>query len=169
MNLPETGTPNILLIIADDLGKDAINGFSEGSIKPQTPHLDSVRNAGMSFSNFWTNPTCTPTRSSIITGKYGYRTGVKWAGDELPPTETSLQQYITDRTSDKYASAVVGKWHLSENNATANPEDFGIDYYTGLIRGAADDYYQWQLTEDGSTSLQASYITEFFTDKAIDW
>ena len=58
---------------------------------------------------------------------------------------------------------------MSENNATANPEDFGIDFYTGLIRGAADDYYQWQLTEDGSTSLQASYITEFFTDKAIDW
>ena len=169
MNLPETGTPNILLIIADDLGKDAINGFAEGSIKPQTPHIDSIRNAGISFNNFWTNPTCTPTRSSIITGKYGYRTGVKWAGDELPQTETSLQQYISDRTSDKYASAIVGKWHLSENNATANPEDFGIDYYTGLIRGAADDYYQWQLTEDGSVSLQTNYITEFFTDKAIDW
>lgn len=78
-----TNTPNILLIIADDLGKDAINGFQEGTIKPTTPNIDAIRNTGLLFSNFWVNPTCTPTRSAIITGKYGYHTGVKGVGDEL--------------------------------------------------------------------------------------
>ena len=164
-----SSTPNILLIIADDLGKDAIKGYQEGSIKPNTPNIDAIRNNGLLFTNFWVNPTCTPTRSSIITGKYGYRTGVKGVGDVLNSSEMVIQKYIKDNTSNKYATAVVGKWHLSGNNTGFNPETFGIDYYSGLIRGSVDDYYQWQLTEDGSTSQQTTYITEKFTDLAINW
>lgn len=161
--------PNILLIIADDLGKDALSGFSEGSIKPSTPHIDAIRTQGLSFSNFWVYPTCTPTRASIITGKYGYRTQVKGAGDVLSSNETTLQQYLQDHTNNAYSSAIIGKWHLSGSNAAANPETFGIDYYTGLIRGAADDYYRWQLSEDGNSTLETSYITEKFTELSIDW
>ena len=168
-DVPVNNAPNILFIIADDLGKDAINGFTEGSVKPNTPHIDAIRNNGLSFDNFWVYPTCTPTRASIITGKYGYHTDVKDAGDILSPTETTLQQYIKDNTGNQYASAIVGKWHLSGNQTLVNPEDFGIDYYSGLIRGAVDNYYQWQLTEDGVTSVQNQYITEVFTDLAIDW
>lgn len=164
-----TESPNILFIIADDLGKDAINGFSEGSIKPNTPNIDAIRNTGISFSSFWTNPTCTPTRASIITGKYGYRTGVKGIGDELSISETTLQEYISNQTNNEYASAIVGKWHLSGNNSAINPETFGVDYYAGLVRGAVDDYYQWQLNESGNTSQNTAYITEAFTDLSIDW
>jgi arylsulfatase B len=167
--LNTSSTPNILLIIADDLGKDAINGFQEGSIKPNTPNIDAIRNNGLLFSNFWVNPTCTPTRASIITGKYGYHTGVKGVGDDLNTSETVIQKYINDNTNDKYATAVVGKWHLAGNNPSFNPESFGIDYYAGLIRGAVDNYYNWQLTKDGTTKLQTNYITEEFTDLAIDW
>ncbi|TAF67266.1 MAG: sulfatase [Cytophagales bacterium] len=164
-----TTTPNILLIIADDLGKDAINGYQEGSIKPNTPNIDAIRNKGLLFTNFWVNPTCTPTRASIITGKYGYRTGVKGVSNVLSSSEIVIQKHINNNTNDKYATAIVGKWHLSGNNSTFNPESFGIDYYAGLIRGAVDDYYQWQLTEDGITNLKTTYITEAFTDLAIDW
>jgi arylsulfatase B len=164
-----SSTPNILLIIADDLGKDAIKGYQEGSIKPNTPNIDAIRNNGLMFTNFWVNPTCTPTRSSIITGKYGYQTGVKGVGDVLNSSETVIQKYINDNTNNKYATAVVGKWHLSGNSTGFNPEIFGIDYYAGLIRGAVADYYQWQLTEDGATSQQTTYITEIFTDLAISW
>jgi arylsulfatase A-like enzyme len=161
--------PNILLIIADDLGKDATNGFTEGSIKPNTPNIDALQNSGLTFSNLWVNPTCSPTRAAIITGKFGYRTGVKGAGDELASSEVSLQKYISEETDNSYTSAIVGKWHLSGSNSTTNPELFGIDYYSGLIRGAVEDYYQWLLTEDGATSQQTGYITEFFTDLAINW
>lgn len=166
---PTVEPPNILLIIADDLGKDAINGYPEGSIKPTTPNIDAIRTSGLTFNNFWVNPTCTPTRASIITGKYGYRTGVKGVGDVLNQSEVTLQRYVSNNTNNKYASAVVGKWHLSGNNATENPESFGIDYYAGLIRGAVDDYYQWQLTENGAASLQTQYTTEVFTDLAMNW
>ena len=117
--------PNILFIIADDLGKDAINGFTEGTIKPQTPHIDAIRNNGISFNNAWVYPTCTPTRASIITGKYGYSTGVKWSSDELSENETTLQSYISDKTNNTYSTALIGKWHLSGNNQNVNPAPAG--------------------------------------------
>jgi arylsulfatase A-like enzyme len=169
-DMPQDNTkPNILLIIADDLGKDALKGFSEGTIKPNTPNLDAIRNDGLTFTNFWVNPTCTPTRAAILTGKYGYRTGVKGVGDVLSSSEQSIQHYLRENTNEAYATALVGKWHLSGNDASVNQESFGIDYYAGLIRGAVDDYYQWQLTEDGTGSMQTGYCTEVFTDLSIDW
>lgn len=165
----ESAAPNILLIIADDLGKDAINGYAEGSIKPNTPNIDDIRTKGLTFNNFWSYPVCSPTRASLLTGKYGYRTNVKGASDILSPSETSLQKYINDNSSNKYATAIVGKWHLAGTNNTFNPETMGIDYYSGLIRGAVTDYYNWQLTEDGSTKTQNSYITEALTTSSINW
>ncbi|WP_035084506.1 sulfatase-like hydrolase/transferase [Aquimarina latercula] len=166
---PIETSPNILFIIADDLGKDAINGFFEGNIKPSTPNIDAIRNSGLSFNNFWTYPTCSPTRASILTGKYGYRTGVKWAGDELDLSETSLQKYINDQTNGNYATAIVGKWHLSGDNTVVNPEIFGLDYYSGIIRGAPQSYYNWQLTENGVSNVETEYITKKITDLANDW
>jgi arylsulfatase B len=161
--------PNILLIIADDLGKDAISGFPEGTVKANTPNINALRNEGISFQNLWVYPTCSPTRASIITGKYGYRTGVKWANDELDQSEDILQNFINDRTNNLYATALIGKWHLAGSNSSFNPEIFGLDYYSGLIRGAVENYYQWQLTEDGITELETEYASEVFTDLSIDW
>ncbi|AWG22729.1 sulfatase [Flavobacterium faecale] len=164
-----TTAPNILFIIADDLGKDAISGFSEGSIKPSTPNIDAIRTNGLSFTNFWAYPTCSPTRASILTGKYGYRTGVKWAGDVLSTTELSLQDYIKKQTNSKYATALVGKWHLSGSSDTFNPEVFGIDYYAGFLRGEVENYYSWTMSENGSSKVVTDYATTKFTDLAIDW
>ena len=121
------------------------------------------------FSNFWVNPTCSPTRASILTGKYGYRTNVKGAGDILSSSELALQKYISDQTQNSYASALIGKWHLSGASLTANPETYGIDYYAGLNRGTLDDYYNWPLSENGSSTTQTKYSTEAFTDLSINW
>ena len=161
--------PNILLIIADNMGRDATFGFSEGSLKPITPHINSIKNNGITFQNFWSYPTCSPTRASIITGKYGYRTGVKWAGDVLPSTERSLQKYIKEETGSRYNSAVIGKWHLSGNNSSLNRSAFGIDYYAGLMGGGLQNYFQWNLTNDQGTNLQSGYSSKIFTDLAMDW
>ena len=162
--------PNILLIIADDMGKDATAGFSEGNIKPSTPNINSIKNNGITFNNFWVYPTCTPTRASIITGKYGYRTNVKQVNDALDNSETILHKYINQQSNDAYATALVGKWHLSGNEAKINnPEILGMDYFAGLMKGATQDYYQWILAENGKETNQTEYITEKFTDLAIDW
>ncbi|MEM9930192.1 MAG: sulfatase-like hydrolase/transferase [Bacteroidota bacterium] len=164
-----TNPPNILLIIADDMGKDATPGFSEGSIKPNTPNIDALRQDGLVFQNFWSYPTCSPTRSAIITGKYGYRTGVKQAGDVLSISERTLQRHITEEAEADYTTAIVGKWHLSGEEIGATPEAFGIDHYVGIIRGAVVDYYNWRLAEDGTSQLQTDYTSKVFTDHAIDW
>lgn len=90
-------------------------------------------------------------------------------GATLNPNETILQASINAATNNSYATAVVGKWHLAGNNGTFNPEDLGIDYYAGLIRGSVDDYYNWQITEDGVSRLQQGYSTEVFTTLALSW
>ncbi len=163
-------SPNILFIIADDMGKDATNGFSEGSIKPNTPNINNFMNSGITFSNCWVYPTCSPTRASILTGKYGYRTGVKWANDQLNTSETILHKFIKEQTNDSYATSLIGKWHLSGNGVNAlNPENFGMDYYAGLIGGGVQSYYQWMLTNNQEVTSETEYITEKFTNLSIDW
>lgn len=168
ITVPES-PPNILLIIADDLGKDATPGYPEGGQKPSTPNLTALTNDGLRFTNFWANPTCSPTRAAIITGKYGYRTGVKWAGDELSTTEKVLQRYIDEETNGTYASAVIGKWHLSGNGSGATPESFGLEQYSGLIRGTVSDYFAWPLTENGAIVQQTDYTSKVFTDLSLEW
>jgi arylsulfatase B len=161
--------PNILLIIADDMGKDATTGFSDGIIKPNTPNINSIKNDGISFNNFWVYPTCSPTRASIITGKYGFRTNVNWANDILSDSETILQNYINQQTNNAYDTSLIGKWHLSGNGTNiSNPELMGMDYYAGLFGGGVQSYDQWMLAEDGLLTSQTAYITEKFTDLAID-
>lgn len=161
--------PNILLIIADDMGKDVLSGFPEGNRKANTPNIDNIGQAGIVFNNLWVYPTCSPTRAALLTGKYGYSTGVKWAGDELDNSETILHKYIKNQTNNEYATATIGKWHLAgEEVSNFNPESLGMDYYAGLLSGGSG-YTQWTLTEGGVNSNQNSYISETFTDLAIDW
>lgn len=62
----------------------------------------------------------------MFTGKYGFRTGVGTAGGILQSTETVIQKYITDKTSNKYSNAVIVKWHVSGGANLTAPESFGV-------------------------------------------
>ena len=159
--------PNILLIIADDMGLDATPNFSEGTIKPNMPNLQALVNTGITFKNVWSYPVCSPTRASILTGKYGSKTGVLEVGNTISTTETSIQAFIDANTSNSYASAIIGKWHLS--NSATDPLTMGVDYFAGLLNGGVQSYTNWNLTEYGSTSNSTDYTTTKFTDLAIDW
>jgi len=161
--------PNILLIIADDVGKDPMNGYSEGNRKASTPVLDELRTNGLEFSNFWSNPVCSPTRSTILTGKYGYHTGVLTAGGIIDPNENTLQSALSNGTNNAYSTAIIGKWHLSNNAMNEHPLDMGIDYYAGMWGGGVQDYYNWTLTENRTQSQETSYTTTKLTDLGIDW
>lgn len=76
---PPTNTtrPNILLIIADDLGLDASPGYGDG-IKASMPVLQSLQSEGLTFDNVWAYPLCSPTRAAILTGRHGFRTSVQY-------------------------------------------------------------------------------------------
>ena len=87
--------PNVLLIIADDLGNDMLAGFNEYEINPLTPTLDSLRASGISFTNVWSSPICSPTRAGLISGQYGFRTGVLNAGDKLDESTPVSYTHLT--------------------------------------------------------------------------
>ena len=72
--------PNIILVIADDMGVDASPCYPIGNEKPIAPTISRLCEQGVVFDNVWVNPTCSPTRASMLTGKYGYRTGVGAVG-----------------------------------------------------------------------------------------
>ncbi len=68
--------PNILLIIADDMGIETLASYGVGQSPASTPTLDRLADGGLRFDNFWSQPICSPTRATMLTGRYGFRTGV---------------------------------------------------------------------------------------------
>jgi len=165
--------PNIIFIIADDMGWDSFGNYPGATgQKAKTPTLDSLAYNGITFLNFWVHPVCSPTRASLLTGKYGFRTGVGGVGGsatiELKNSETVIQKYITDKTDNKYANAIIGKWHLTRDNLS-DPENFGIQYYTGIIKGVIPDYYNWTQTSKGLQQTITTYTTSHFVNQSINW
>ncbi len=160
--------PNILFIISDDQGQDSSAQYALSSDVPNTPVLNGLADAGLVFDNAWVNPVCTPTRGGLISGRYGFRTGVLNVGDPLPATETILQSYMkTDAATSDYKSAMIGKWHLG--GGPSGPNAAGIDHFAGIISGGIGDYYSWPLVVNGTSSTSATYATTELTDRAIDW
>ncbi len=161
--------PNILLIIADDLGIDVSNGYQQNDRMPITPHLDALREQGLTFTNTWSSPQCTPTRASIMSGKYGIKTGVMRPPGNLDLEHQSLFSKITETSNGAYAGAVIGKWHISNPTDLNHPTQHGIDHYEGLINSSVPDYYMWDKVENGMLTTSTEYVTTDLTNSAIDW
>jgi arylsulfatase A-like enzyme len=171
-----TGEPNIIFIIADDMGWDLFGDYPGiNNTKAITPTLDSLALNGITFTNFWSNPVCAPTRAAMLTGKYGFRTGVGGvpvpvtAADVLKSSETVVQKYITDKTAGKYATAVIGKWHVSLGSQLTAPENFGIGYYSGIFSGTVPDYYNWTQTSNGTQQTITTYSTTHLVNQSTSW
>jgi arylsulfatase A-like enzyme len=167
-------SPNIIFIIADDLGWDVFGKYAGFTgTKANTPTLDSLAQNGITFTNYWTNPLCAPTRASILTGKYAFRTGVGGVQEPitavLKSNEVIIQKYINTKTSNKYATAIIGKWHVSANNQFKEPENLGVGYYSGIFLGAVTDYYNWTQTSGGTQQNITTYATTHFVNQSISW
>lgn len=168
-----TPHPNILLIIADDLGVETLSSYGVGQEPAVTPNLDQLAQRGIRFDNFWAQPVCSPTRATVLTGRYGFRTGVTFAASRLNPgirtDEFTLFQGL-QLGAPEYSHALIGKWHLQdqENGGTDNPGRMGIKYYAGSIRGI-DDYFTWSKTVNGKTETVTNYHTTELVDDAIHW
>ncbi|MFT7604515.1 MAG: arylsulfatase A-like enzyme, partial [Saprospiraceae bacterium] len=149
-------SPNILLIIADDVGVDPVPNYPLNAIKANMPNLEALMAEGLTFDNAWSNPICSPTRATILTGKYGFRTNVVNVTDlsQLSTDETSLHEYIDQTSNGTYSSTVIGKWHLNgQMNQNPNyPGLLGIEDFAGLLAGAVNDYDDWSLTMNSQTN-----------------
>lgn len=134
----EPGPPNIVFIIMDDVGIDQMTLFGNGGADPPiVPNIDRVAAGGITFSNTWAMPECSPSRSTFYTGRFPLRTGVTsaiidfmTAQSQLSPYETTLPRLL--RTAG-YTSAMVGKYHLGANDpaGNCNPATRGFDYFDG--------------------------------------
>ncbi|MFY0653104.1 MAG: arylsulfatase [Cyclobacteriaceae bacterium] len=158
--------PNIIYILADDLGYGDIGAFNENS-KIKTPHLDQLAAEGMRFTDAHTSSSvCTPTRYGILTGRYNWRStlkqGVLWGRSKalIAKERTTVGKILQ---SAGYHTAFIGKWHLGWNwdmdnlgtidfskKVANSPNDVGFDYAYGHI--ASLDIPPYVYVEDGMST-----------------
>jgi arylsulfatase B len=161
--------PNILLIIADDFGVDVASFYPLGPRRettpraPPMPNLQELARQGVLFTRVWASPWCSPTRAAMLTGRYGFRTGIGRANSgNLPPlqeSEVTLPEAFTDALGDRYLLANLGKWHLSSGEN--DPARQGWWRYAGghPDLGHLPSYYSWPKTIDGVTTTSTIYAT----------
>ena len=176
--------PNIVFILIDDLGWRDL--ACQGSRFYKTPHLDRLAKAGMTFTDAYAAcPVCSPTRASLMTGKYPANVGItdwidwgKWMHPlkgrlidvpylkQLPAQEHTLAEALR---AGGYATWHVGKWHLG--GAGALPQERGFDINIGGgTAGAPSRYFSPWNTEAlaSETVPDGTYLTDYLTDRAID-
>ena len=140
--------PNIILVIADDVGVDQLRSFGFGGADaPSVPTLDSLAGAGVRFANTWSMPTCSASRVALMSGRYPTRTNVNTAivstdlaNSQMSPYERSLPKILA---RSGYESAYIGKIHASGSDV--NPDNhplgdeaitkLGWDYFAGYLDG----------------------------------
>jgi arylsulfatase A-like enzyme len=159
--------PNFVVIVADDFGVDLLGAYAEGPTPACTPNIDSLASEGMLFRNAWAFPVCSPTRATLLTGRYPLRHGIGNAIEMndagLPLSEVTLPEMLGVR----YDSACIGKWHLSGTSGNLHPNQSGFSHFAGFLRGAVTDYSQWSKVVDGHASVSTNYTTTDITDEAI--
>lgn len=161
--------PNILFIIGDDMGVDALNGFDIGTHLPSTPNLDELRASGVTFTNVWSAPVCSATRASLITGKYGTHNGVNTIPGVLSTDHKSIFKEIQEQSNGLYKSCVDGKWNISKPNDFSHPYDHGVDDFMGVLKAGVEDYYTWIKIENSTPDTCQEYVSTCFTDYATNW
>jgi arylsulfatase B len=178
--------PNILLIIADDLGAEATSLYPElGGTRGQVsiPNIEALARNGIVFDNAWASPVCSPTRGTIVSGQYGFRTGVTTVGNVLPTSTVTLFDRLTAE-SPTYSHALFGKYHLGGGSIDPRPDtpfpgaaqilqhvrDLGITTYRGILGGGLTDYFNWTAYDiNGPEVANTTYTTTVLTDYAIDF
>lgn len=175
---PTTHPPNIVLIMADDLGYGDLGCYGSDWIR--TPHIDALAENGLKFTDYHSNgAVCTPTRAVLLTGRYQQRSGLE--GVIYVRGETRQRGLSTDETTFAevlktagYRTCIVGKWHLGYRTEF-NPVHHGFDEFRGFVSGNIDyishndnaGIFDWwhnleQVKEEG-------YSTDLITKHAVDF
>lgn len=164
-NQSAPGKPNILLILADDLGYADV-GFNGGK-QIKTPNLDKLAAEGARLEQFYVQPVCSPTRAALMTGRYPMRHGLQvgvvrpWAQYGLPLEERTLPQALKEAG---YTTAICGKWHLGHFQRAYLPTQRGFDSQYGHYNGALDYFsHERDGGHDWHRNDQASYDEGYAT------
>lgn len=170
--------PNIVVILVDDLGYGDLSSYGAKDLK--TPHIDNLVAKGIRFDNFYANcPVCSPTRASLLTGRYPDLVGVpgvirthlrnNWG--YLAPQAVLLPKLLKRAG---YHAAIVGKWHLGLESPNI-PNVRGFDHFHGYLGDMMDDYYNHRRHGINYMRLNNKEIdpkghaTDLFSQWAIDY
>ncbi|MEX2285950.1 MAG: sulfatase-like hydrolase/transferase [Planctomycetaceae bacterium] len=170
--------PNILVILADDLGYGDLSSY--GAADLHTPNIDAIVAAGMKFENFYANcSVCSPTRAALLTGRYPDMVGVpgviRTHADEswgyLAPDAVLLPKLLGPAG---YHCALVGKWHLGLESPNT-PDERGFEFFHGWLGDMMDDYYAHRrhginyMRLNSETIDPKGHATDVFTTWACDF
>lgn len=176
--------PNVIIIMTDDQGYGDLSCM--GNTDFQTPHIDDLAASGARFTSWYANsPVCSPSRASLLTGRYPGHAGVRsiLAGHRratgLTPEAPTIAAAVRELG---YQTALVGKWHLGLQE-TSRPNQNGFDYFYGFMAGCVDYYshiFYWSMA-DGRTNPthdlwendreiydNGRYFTELVSEKAVE-
>ncbi|WP_169977579.1 arylsulfatase B [Tautonia rosea] len=164
--------PNIIVIMADDLG-NADLGYRGSEIK--TPNLDRLATTGARCESFYGMPVCTPARAALMTGRYPIRHGLQTLvifpshGYGLPTDERTLPEALKDAG---YQTYMVGKWHLGHADRKYWPQNRGFDHFYGNLVGEVDYFAKergglvdWQ--RNGQFFREDGYFTTLIGAEAV--
>ncbi len=177
-DLPEK--PNIIFIMADDLGYGDLGSYGQQEIL--TPYLDQLADEGMRFTNFYAgSPVCAPSRSSLMTGQHLGHTTVRGnfskKGGRIPlkKEDTTIAEVVKQAG---YITGMTGKWGLGEPGTTGIPTKQGFDEWFGYLNQRnAHSYYPpflWKneekiMLEGNADGKEEQYSHDLFTDFALDF
>jgi arylsulfatase A-like enzyme len=170
--------PNVLLIVVDDLGYGDLSSFGGRDIR--TPHIDRLMERGIRYDHFYANsPVCSPTRASLMTGRYPDLVGVpgvirthrhnSWG--RLSSSAVVLPEILAKAD---YRTACVGKWHLGLDHSS-HPNSRGFEFFHGFLGDMMDDYYDHRRHGFNYMRLNETEIdpeghaTDLFSDWAVDY
>jgi arylsulfatase A-like enzyme len=171
--------PNVILILTDDQGYGDLGFHKNPDIK--TPTLDAFASESIGLNNFYVSPVCSPTRASLLTGRYNIRTGVFdtfSGGSIMASSEITIAELLKD---SGYRTGHFGKWHLG-SNYPSRPQDQGFEtsvWNTGGAIGNSGDpfnyykkdssYFNPVLWKNGKKYQSTGYCTDVWTDEAIQF
>ncbi|MDG1051122.1 MAG: sulfatase-like hydrolase/transferase [Planctomycetota bacterium] len=173
---PGAPRPNVLVLVLDDIGMDAVSCYPDAAPDARTPTLDSLAARGVRFDRVWSNPACSPTRATVLTGRYGFRTGVgsvKALGHGgLRPEETTLAESLHAAVPG-LRTAFLGKWHLGPNEEQG-PVAQGFERFRGTsgnlrVKARPRPYFEFDERQGRSTetSPRTAYATSAVVDDAL--
>lgn len=165
---PPSPPSNLLLIVADDLGVDAVGCYGSPTAPP-TPTLDAIAAGGVRFTQMFVDPACTPSRAAMLTGRHAFRAEATMA---LPPGAIGMKAdcvtLAAPLAAAGHATAMIGKWHLGNRFGPTTPNAYGFQHFEGLLDSGANPF-QWNKVTNGVVSPCSTYIMTQQVDAAIQW